>query len=156
MRIDHLAAKAGVEVRWRPFLLGPIFQTLGQAEGLPLRLPPVKFPQTGSRRRESRSWVREREGWRPAFTRAVFSANYAEQKDISKDATLLPILNRLGVESEATLVAANAPENKDAFTIGELFWGNDRLEAALLWAKARPKHSNRHPCARVPQRSVLP
>jgi 2-hydroxychromene-2-carboxylate isomerase len=25
MRIDHLAAKAGVEVRWRPFLLGPIF-----------------------------------------------------------------------------------------------------------------------------------
>jgi len=60
MRIDHLAAKAGVEVRWRPFLLGPIFQTLGQAEGLPLRLPPVKFPQTGSRRRESRPWVRER------------------------------------------------------------------------------------------------
>src|SRR5262249_7364893 len=71
MRIDHLAAKAGVEVRWRPFLLGPIFQTLGwndspfnifaakgrymwrdlararQAEGLPLRLPPVKFPQNG-------------------------------------------------------------------------------------------------------------
>src|SRR5262249_34448086 len=71
MRIDHLAAKAGVEVRWRPFLLGPILQTLGwndspfnifaakgrymwrdragacQAEGLPLRLPPVKFPQNG-------------------------------------------------------------------------------------------------------------
>jgi len=70
----------------------------------------------------------------------VFSANYAEQKDISKDATLLPILNRLGVEGEITLVAANAPENKDAFTIGEeLFWGNDRLEAALLWAKARRK-----------------
>jgi len=71
----------------------------------------------------------------------VFSANYAEQKDISKDATLLPILNRLGVEGEATLVAANAPENKNAsFTIGEeLFRGNDRLEATLLWAKARRK-----------------
>ena len=79
-------------------------------------------------------------------------------KDISEDATLLPILDRLGVESRATLVAANTPENKDAlrrqteeaashglfgapsFTVGEeLFWGNDRLEAALLWAKARRK-----------------
>src|SRR6476646_5129313 len=29
MRIEKLAAQAGVEVRWRPFLLGPIFQTLG-------------------------------------------------------------------------------------------------------------------------------
>jgi 2-hydroxychromene-2-carboxylate isomerase len=29
MRIEPLAAKAGVELRWRPFLLGPIFQTLG-------------------------------------------------------------------------------------------------------------------------------
>jgi 2-hydroxychromene-2-carboxylate isomerase len=181
MRIDHLAAKARVEVRWRPFLLGPIFQTLGwndspfnifaakgrymwrdlararQAEGLPLRLPPVKFPQNGLKAARI-ALVGEREGWTPAFTRAVFLANYAEQKDISKDATLLPILNRLGVEGEATLVAANAPENKDAlrrqteeaasrglfgapsFTIGEeLFWGNDRLEAALLWAKARRK-----------------
>ncbi|MGC1346360.1 MAG: DsbA family protein, partial [Methyloceanibacter sp.] len=71
LRIERLAEKVGVEVRWRPFLLGPIFQTLGwtdspfnifaakgrymwrdlervcEAEGLPLRLPPVKFPQTG-------------------------------------------------------------------------------------------------------------
>ena len=29
MRIERLAREAGVEVRWRPFLLGPIFQTLG-------------------------------------------------------------------------------------------------------------------------------
>ena len=29
MRIEKLAAQAGVELRWRPFLLGPIFQTLG-------------------------------------------------------------------------------------------------------------------------------
>ncbi len=29
MRIEKLAAQAGVGLRWRPFLLGPIFQTLG-------------------------------------------------------------------------------------------------------------------------------
>jgi 2-hydroxychromene-2-carboxylate isomerase len=29
MRIEGLADAAGVLVRWRPFLLGPIFKTLG-------------------------------------------------------------------------------------------------------------------------------
>jgi len=83
----------------------------------------------------------------------VFVANYAGQKDISDDTTLRAILAALGVDAEAALVAANAGETKEAlkaqtveagsrglfgapsFTIGdELFWGNDRLEAALAWA----------------------
>jgi 2-hydroxychromene-2-carboxylate isomerase len=95
-----------------------------------------------------------REGWTPSFTRAVFAANYAEQKDISEEATLRAILSALDVDAEAALAAANTPENKDAlrrqteeaasrglfgapsFTIGdELFWCNDRLESALAWAK---------------------
>lgn len=29
MRIDDLASKSGIEVAWRPFLLGPIFQSFG-------------------------------------------------------------------------------------------------------------------------------
>jgi 2-hydroxychromene-2-carboxylate isomerase len=177
MRIEALAAEAGVDVRWRPFLLGPIFQTLGwndspfnifaakgrymwrdlervcEAEGLALKLPPVKFPQNGLKAARI-ALAGEREGWTPAFTRAVFAANYAEQKDISEDATLAGILEGIGLDAETTLRAAGTPENKNAlrkqteeaasrglfgaptFTIGEeLFWGNDRLEAALLWAK---------------------
>jgi 2-hydroxychromene-2-carboxylate isomerase len=71
MRIERLASAAGVAVRWRPFLLGPIFKTYGwndspfnifaakgrymwrdlericAADGLPLKLPPVSFPQNG-------------------------------------------------------------------------------------------------------------
>jgi 2-hydroxychromene-2-carboxylate isomerase len=179
MRIERLAGEAGVEVRWRPFLLGPIFQTLGwndspfnifaakgrymwrdltrvcEAEGLPLKLPPAKFPQNGLKAARI-ALVGESEGWTPAFTRAVFAANYSEQKDISEDATLRAILAGLGVRADAVFTAANTWENKDAlrrqteeaasrglfgapsFTIGdELFWGNDRLEAALAWAKAR-------------------
>jgi 2-hydroxychromene-2-carboxylate isomerase len=88
----------------------------------------------------------------------VFAANYAEQKDISEEATLREILNAVGVDAEAAFAAANTPENKDAlrrqteeaasrglfgapsFTIGEeLFWGNDRLEAALAWVRSTPK-----------------
>jgi 2-hydroxychromene-2-carboxylate isomerase len=177
MRVERLAAEAGLEVRWRPFLLGPIFQTQGwndspfnifaakgrymwrdltricEAEGLPLKLPPAKFPQNGLKAARI-ALAGENEGWMPAFTRAAFTANYAGQKDISEDATLRAILDAIGVDAEVALAVANAPENKDAlrrqteeaasrglfgapsFTIGEeLFWGNDRLEAALLRAQ---------------------
>jgi 2-hydroxychromene-2-carboxylate isomerase len=176
MRIERLAEAAHVEVRWRPFLLGPIFKAYGwndspfniysakgrymwrdlqricEAEGLPLKLPPVQFPQNGLKAARL-ALVGERQGWTPAFSRAVFVANYAEQKDISDKETLGAILRGLGVDAEAALVAANAAETKEAlktqtaeagsrglfgapsFTIGdELFWGNDRLEAALAWA----------------------
>jgi 2-hydroxychromene-2-carboxylate isomerase len=177
MRIERLAEEQGVVVCWRPFLLGPIFKELGwndspfnifaakgrymwrdlericEAEGLPLRLPPVRFPQNGLKAARL-ALVGEREGWTPAFTRAVFAANYAEQRDISDEATLLAILEQIGVTAGSAMEAANAPANKEAlkaqtaeakarnlfgapsFTVGsELFWGNDRLEAALAWAK---------------------
>ena len=177
MRIERLAADAGVALRWRPFLLGPILKQQGwndspfnifaakgrymwrdlericQADGLALALPPVRFPQNGLKAARL-ALIGEPEGWTPAFTRAVFAANYAEQKDISDDATLRTILSALGVDADAAFAAANTPENKDAlkrqteeaasrglfgapsFTIGdELFWGNDRLEAALAWAQ---------------------
>jgi 2-hydroxychromene-2-carboxylate isomerase len=177
MRIEGLADAAGILVRWRPFLLGPIFKALGwndspfniyaakgrymwrdlarvcEAEGLALKLPPVRFPQNGLKAARL-ALVGATDGWTPSFTRAVFVANYAEQKDISDDASLGAILAALGVDEEAALAAANAPETKEAlktqtaqaelrglfgapsFTVGdELFWGNDRLETALAWAQ---------------------
>jgi 2-hydroxychromene-2-carboxylate isomerase len=177
MRISRLAEAAGVSVRWRPFLLGPIFKELGwndspfnifaakgrymwrdlqricEVEGFVLKLPPLRFPQNGLKAARL-ALVGEPQGWTPAFTRAVFMANYAEQKDISDEKTLRSILYRLGIDVDATFTAASAPETKEAlkrqteeaqerglfgapsFTVGdELFWGNDRLEAALAWAK---------------------
>jgi 2-hydroxychromene-2-carboxylate isomerase len=137
MRIERLAEAAHVEVRWRPFLLGPIFKAYGwndspfniysakgrymwrdlqricEAEGLPLKLPPVQFPQNGLKAARL-ALVGERQGWTPAFSRAVFVANYAEQKDISDKETLGAILRGLGVDAEAALVAANAAETKEA------------------------------------------
>ncbi|MGH6749552.1 MAG: 2-hydroxychromene-2-carboxylate isomerase, partial [Methyloceanibacter sp.] len=122
------------------------------AEGLALKLPPVRFPQNGLKATRL-ALVGEGEGWMTPFTRAVFAANFAEQKDISDEGTLGAILAKLGVDAEAALGEANTPPIKDklkqqtgeaarrgifgapSFTIGdELFWGNDRLEAALAWA----------------------
>jgi 2-hydroxychromene-2-carboxylate isomerase len=177
MRIERLAAEKGVTLRWRPLPLGPIFKAQGwadspfnlfgtkgrymwrdltricQAEGIPLTLPPVRFPQN-SVKAARLALQGEAQGWTPAFSRAVFTANFAEQKDISDDGVLEGILRALGVEAPAALAAANAPEIKDAlraqvdeavglgifgapsFIVGdELFWGNDRLEAALEWAQ---------------------
>jgi 2-hydroxychromene-2-carboxylate isomerase len=132
MRIERVAADAGVNVRWRPFLLGPIFKTLGwndspfniyaakgrrdlarvcESDGLALKLPPVRFPQNGLKAARL-ALVGETEGWTPAFTRVVFAANYAEQKDISDDATLRAILDGLGVDANRAMEAANAPETK--------------------------------------------
>jgi 2-hydroxychromene-2-carboxylate isomerase len=177
MRIERLAADDGVTVRWRPFLLGPIFKAYGwndspfniyktkgkymwrdlervcEADGLALSLPPVRFPQNGLQAARL-ALAGEDQGWTPAFTRAVFTANYAEQKDISDEATLRAILLSLDVDADAALSAAGSEEVKEAlkaqtaeaqarglfgapsFTVGdELFWGNDRLEAALAWAR---------------------
>lgn len=177
MRIERLSAEEGVTVRWRPFLLGPIFKAYGwnnspfniykakgkymwrdlervcEADGLALTLPPARFPQNGLKAARL-ALAGNSQGWTPAFTRAVFTANYAEQKDISDEATLRAILNSLDVDADAALAAAGSEEVKEAlkaqtaeaqarglfgapsFTVGdELFWGNDRLEAALAWAK---------------------
>jgi 2-hydroxychromene-2-carboxylate isomerase len=89
-----------------------------------------------------------------AFSRAVYMAGFAGQKDMAEDAALRDILVRLGVNADAAMAAANSAENKSAlkaqtdeaiargifgapsFTVGdELFWGDDRLEDAIAWAK---------------------
>lgn len=176
MRVEKLAAAAGVSVRFRPFLLAPIFGAQGWTdspfniypvkgrymwrdlericarEGLPLKLPPVRFPQNGLKAARL-ALAGESQGWTAALTKAVYTANFAEQRDISDDATLTHILAKLGIDPVAAFAASNAADNKaklkeqtdeaiargifgaPSFTVGEeLFWGNDRLEEAVAWA----------------------
>jgi 2-hydroxychromene-2-carboxylate isomerase len=175
MRVARVADAVGVAVRWRPFLLGPIFAAQGwndspfniypakgaymwrdlaricEKERLPLMLPPTRFPQNGLKAARIALVMGVKT---PAFSRAVYTANFAEQKNIADDAVLRDILARLGVDADAAMTAANTAENKAAlkaqtdealargifgapsFTVGdELFWGNDRLEDAIAWAK---------------------
>jgi 2-hydroxychromene-2-carboxylate isomerase len=177
MRVERLANAAGVAVRWRPFLLGPIFgaqgwndspfniypvkgaymwrdlQRICARDGLPLKLPPFRFPQNGLKASRL-AMVGEKDGWIGDFTRAVYTANFGEERDITDDDLLRSLLKRVGADPDAAMAAANAPENKAAlkaqtdeaiergifgapsFTVGkELFWGNDRLEDAIAWAK---------------------
>jgi 2-hydroxychromene-2-carboxylate isomerase len=176
MRVEQAAKEAGVELRWRPFLLGPIFGAQGwndspfniypakgtymwrdmarlcEAQGLALQ-EPVRFPQNGLKAARL-ALLGQDETWGPEFTRRVYLANFAGQKDISDEAVLTGILSSLGLDAGALLVRSNEQANKDrlkaqteeaiakgifgapSFVVGgELFWGNDRLDAALDWAK---------------------
>ncbi len=152
MRVEQVAAAAGVTVRWRPFLLAPIFGSQGWNDSpfniYPVKgkymwrdlericaregLPPLRFPQNGLKAARL-ALIGERGGWGPAFVRAGYTANFAEQKDIADDAVLAAILRGLGVDPDAAI--ARELFGAPSFTVGEeLFWGNDRLEEAVAWA----------------------
>ena len=176
MRIEEMARKADVEVIWKPFLLGPIFKAqnwdtspfnlypakgrymvrdierIAQTRGLVFRLP-EPFPQNGLLAARLALAGLE-EGWGPAFIRAVFSLEFAEQQNIAERSTLATALAAAGAPENEAFERALSPEIKiklrgnteeaqvqgifgaPSFTTesGELFWGDDRLEDALLWS----------------------
>ena len=126
-------------------------QRVCQEQGLPL-CRPSQFPRNGLLAARVACWFAS-EHWVPDFVRSVFAANFAEDQDISDPQVLERILAALGLPaerlSEAQAPAAKAQlrsETETAVSLGifgaptfavdgEIFWGNDRLEAALAWAK---------------------
>lgn len=139
MRIEDAAAARGVSVRWRPFLLGPIFAAQGWETspfniykakgeymwrdmarraaryGLPFRrLPesgPGAFPQNGLMAARI-ALVGLGEGWGEAFTRAVYAAEFAEGHDIGDPAVLQRLAKAAGAAGDV-LSRAQDPANKD-------------------------------------------
>ncbi len=103
------------------------------------------------------------EGWCPEFTRAVFRANFAEDREISDPATIVEILESIGQDGPHIIARAQSPENKEflrkqteeavaleifgapTFVVDtELFWGNDRLEDAIDWYKENKENMDRN------------
>jgi 2-hydroxychromene-2-carboxylate isomerase len=182
MRIDALARKARVEVRFRPFLLGPIFKAQGwvtspfnlfPAKGrhmwrdiericAELKLPfrrPDPFPQASLLAARvalvGLGGGRGRDSWGRDFCLAVYRAEFADGLRIDEPKTIRAILSDLKVDPDKAIATARTDDIKDklrsqtteaqrleifgapTFTTpdGELFWGNDRLETAIAWAK---------------------
>lgn len=176
-RIEPLAAAAGVTVDWRPFLLGPAFTAMGWNDSpfniyptkgrymwrdmerlcakydLPLRRP-SQFPRNGLLPARV-ALAFHGASWEGEFIRRVFSASFADDRDIGQREVIAEILGSMALDAPAILEAADAQENKDALrrqtqaavdlgifgaptliANGELFWGNDRLEDALAWFSA--------------------
>lgn len=121
------------------------------AAQLTFRRPSV-FPRNALLAARVACW-HDGEPWLPVFVRSVFSANFADDADIADPAIVSRCLVEAGTEPAAALALAEANASKaklraqteqaaargifgaPSFTVGsELFWGNDRLEAALSWA----------------------
>ena len=96
------------------------------------------------------------EGWCPQFARAAYAAWFIGQRDPGEIGVLEDVLRQLGQNPDRVVNAANsaamreryAAETAAARTLGifgsptfvcgeELFWGDDRLEDAIDWYKAR-------------------
>jgi 2-hydroxychromene-2-carboxylate isomerase len=178
MRIEALAHQRGVAVRWRPFLVAPIFAAQGWRDspfniyaakgrymwrdmericarlGLPLHRP-QPFPQNSLL--AARVALALAQDKRPAFSRAVYAAEFGEGRQIGQREDIAALLESVGESSATVLERALSVENKEALkgesataasldlpgapcvvtADGEVFWGNDRIEEALDWARGR-------------------
>ena len=175
-RIGRLAADAGVEVRWQPFLVMPIMAELGLTQGPFLPYPsktaymwrdierrahrhavPYQRPSTypvNSLLTARIGCVAAEEGWCRAFTEGVFALHWTQNILIGSEENLARALTALGQAPEAVIARAQTAPVKDrlkqqterarslgifgapSFTVGtELFWGDDRLEEAIEWAR---------------------
>jgi 2-hydroxychromene-2-carboxylate isomerase len=120
---------------------------------LPPPTRPEPFPQNGLL--ASRVAIALPTATRPALSRAAYRAEFTKGQPIADRAVIAQLLHDCGVDAEPTLATAESQENKAALRAatdeaarhsiygapsfvtptGELFWGNDRLEQALAWAK---------------------
>jgi 2-hydroxychromene-2-carboxylate isomerase len=134
MRIEAVGAEAGIDVVWKPFVLGPIFnaqgwntspfniypakgrymvremERLSAARGLPFMMP-SPFPQN-SLNAARLALIGHDEGWGPAFARAVFTAQFADGEDISDRKVLGKILSGLGRDPAPLLARMEQPDTK--------------------------------------------
>jgi len=135
MRIAALAEGAGVTVRWRPFLLGPIFKAQGW-DNSPFNIYPAKgrymwrdldricarlglrfrrpdpFPQP-SLLAARLAHVGLDEGWGERFCRAVYAAEFGEGRSIGDEGVMRDLLQGLGVAAEPALARARSDEIKE-------------------------------------------
>lgn len=122
-------------------------------QALPL-VKPDPFPQNSLNAARIAIAGRE-EGWTPAFTKALYRAGFGEGKPISDEGVLTAALRNADIDPSVALTSARSAEVKGRLRAetelakslgifgaptfvtgdGELFWGNDRLEDAIAWAR---------------------
>ena len=175
MQIQAKCQSAGVPFAWRPFLLGPIFalqgwndshynlnprrgtymwrdlERLTEKFGLPWQRPslfprPTTLPLRVAAAFEDAPWCGD-------FIRAVFVANFGEDREIGERAIVAEVLASVGQAPDKVLAAAESSERRGrlranterAIALGivgapncvvgdELFWGEETLDDAIAWA----------------------
>jgi 2-hydroxychromene-2-carboxylate isomerase len=134
MRMEREAARHEVSVQWRPFLLGPIFQSFGWSTS-PFVLQPWKTEyvwQDMARqcRKYGLAWQRPSsfpratllparvallgtgQPWMAEFCRQVMQLNFGSDRDISSAACVSEVLAQLELPADQIIAEAQAEPNK--------------------------------------------
>lgn len=134
--VDALAERVGTVARWRPFLLGVVFQATGMGPltgqalrgdygrrdwarqarraGVPFAIPDFFPIAAQAPSRMLLHLERARPDRAHDFARAVFAALFSEGRDISDAATAAAIGADLGLDRAELLAAAEDPAMKAA------------------------------------------
>ena len=137
--IQALAAELGAAIRWRPILVGGIFNSINPSvyasrdnpvpakqsyqlkdmqdwarhAGVGIRFPPSVFPVNSVKAMRACIWL-EPQGRLVPFATAAFEAYWRDDQDISSDAVLARICERAGVDATALLAGIAGQAIKDA------------------------------------------
>ena len=136
--LRRLAAELEVEIKWRPILVGGIFNTINPSvyaqradpvpakgrymgkdladwarhAGLTIKFPPSVFPVNSVKVMRGCIALEPR-GKLVDFAAAAFEAYWSRDLDISQDEILAEVCARAGVDPAAFFEAITAPEIKD-------------------------------------------
>ena len=127
--IQPLAAELGVPIRWRPILVGGVFNAVNPSvyasrerpvpakrdymkkdlrdwarlSGLEIRMPPSVFPVNSVKAMRGCLWLDtlQPQGRLVPFATAVFEAYWGRDEDISKDEVLAAVCRQCGIDEAA-------------------------------------------------------
>ncbi|MES2902040.1 MAG: 2-hydroxychromene-2-carboxylate isomerase [Pseudomonadota bacterium] len=134
MRIESMANAAGVDVEWKPFLLGPVFRALGM-DNSPFVLNPVKgnYAWRDMERQATKYALEFRkpsqfprvallpmrvaafgasQSWIGSFSKRMMLQNFVEDLDINDASNVVRALTGLVPDPEAILALALGEDNK--------------------------------------------
>ena len=170
-RIEALAGETGATLEWRPFLVGGVFNTVNRSVyeqrehpvpakaryyvkdlqdwarsyGIRIGSPPV-FPVNSVKAMRGCFVALEAQRL-PAYARAVFETYWGDLQDISQDAVIAGIVDRVGLDAASFFEKINDQSYKDKLRAntdeliarggfgsptmfidgGDMYFGNDRL-----------------------------
>jgi 2-hydroxychromene-2-carboxylate isomerase len=182
--IQPLAKEFGAGISWRPILVGGIFNTINpsvyasrekpvplkarymkkdltdwaRSAGLAIKMPPTVFPVNSVKAMRGCIWLGNEK--MVPFARAVFEAYWGEDKDISQDAVLTEICNKVGIDPAKFFAGIGEQAIKDQLKANtdevmarggfgsptifidktDMYFGNDRLPL-IREALARKKQA---------------
>ena len=138
VNLQPMAAELGVEIKWRPILVGGVFNTVNPSvyaqradpvpakarymlkdladwarhAGLTIKFPPTVFPVNSVKAMRA-CIALEPQGKLVDFATAAFEAYWSDDRDISQDDVLADVCAKAGVDPAAVFEAIARPEIKD-------------------------------------------